>query len=134
MTSSIRLIGLTLFMFVVACKDGNGQKEVITLLNTEAFQKRIQSQEDLQLIDVRTDEEVAEGIIPGAVQICFTCPDFEQAIDALDKSKPVYVYCAIGGRSAKASAVMKRLGFTRVYDLKGGYTAWKEAGLESEVP
>ena len=134
MTSSFKLIGLVVLLLFIGCKSETKEKEVITILNSEAFQKRITEQEDLQLVDVRTAEEMAEGRIPGAVMICYTCPNFEEAILAIDKSKPVYVYCARGRRSANASAVMKKLGFTRVYDLKGGYTAWVESGMETELP
>ena len=134
MTSSIKFIGLVVLMLLIGCKSDTNEKEVITILNSEAFQKRISEQEDLQLVDVRTEEEMAEGRIPGAVLVCYTCDDFETAIQEMDKSRPIYVYCARGRRSANASAVMKKLGFTRVYDLKGGYTAWEEAGMETELP
>jgi rhodanese-related sulfurtransferase len=44
----------------------------------------------------------------------------------LDKNKPVLVYCAAGGRSASAAKDLKKAGFKKVYDLEGGYDAWKE--------
>jgi rhodanese-related sulfurtransferase len=42
----------------------------------------------------------------------------------LDKSAPVYVFCASGGRSGKASAALRQEGFTTIIDLKGGYNKW----------
>ena len=56
-------------------------------------------------------------------------PDFIKHLAELDKNKPVLVYCAIGGRSSKAMAIMKKEGFKEVYNLEGGMTAWKDAGM-----
>jgi rhodanese-related sulfurtransferase len=106
------------------------EQEVITVLNTEEFAKRIGAVGDIQLIDVRTPPEVAEGTIPGAINFDFRADGFEQKVIVLDKTKPVYVFCRSGGRSADASAIMKELGFTEIYDLAGGMIDWKEAGKE----
>lgn len=80
-----------------------------------------------QLIDVRTKSEVAKGAIPNSVNLDIFEDSFEASIDKLDKSKPVYVYCASGGRSGEAMEMMQKKGFTEVYNLDGGYTAWKKA-------
>jgi len=50
----------------------------------------------------------------------------EQTAGKLDKNKPVLLYCAGGVRSAKAAKILKKQGFTEIYDLKNGYTGWKE--------
>ena len=121
-------------MAFLGCQDAAPKKEVIVLMNSEAFQKELASNSEAQLLDVRTPEEVAQGQIPGAINMCVTCDGFEAALETLNADEPVYVYCKVGGRSAKASAIMKRLGFKKVYDLKGGYTAWKEANLPTETP
>ena len=55
--------------------------------------------------------------------------DFEQRIDTLDKNKPVYVYCKVGGRSAEAVTIMKNKGFRHIIELDGGMDAWNEAKL-----
>lgn len=83
-----------------------------------------------QVLDVRTPEEWATGTITGARFIDFNAGGFKEAATAqLDKAKPVYVYCAAGGRSYRAGRQLKELGFTEVYDLVGGMGAWKEAGM-----
>jgi rhodanese-related sulfurtransferase len=83
-----------------------------------------------QVLDVRTPEEWATGVIAGARFIDFSAGGFKEAAAAqLDKAKPVYVYCAAGGRSYRASKLLKELGFAEVYDLVGGMGAWKEAGM-----
>ncbi len=82
----------------------------------------------VQLIDVRTPEEYADGYIDGAINIDFRSEDFEEQIARIDKSKPVAVYCGKGGRSGKCSAYMKKAGFKKIYDLDGGITEWKYKG------
>lgn len=83
-----------------------------------------------QVLDVRTPEEWATGVIAGARFIDFNAGGFKAAAPAqMDKARPVYVYCAAGGRSYRAGKQLKELGFTEVYDLVGGMEAWKEAGL-----
>ena len=127
--SRIILYILIVSFISVSCNDGKNEKDIITVLENEVFQNRIEQEENLQLVDVRTAEEVAQSSIPGAVNICFTCDGFEDDISELSKEEQVYVYCRVGGRSARASAVMKKLGFKRIYDLKGGITEWEADGF-----
>ena len=56
--------------------------------------------------------------------------DFKAQLEKLDKNKPVYVYCKVGGRSGQAAAQMQAMGFTAVYNLTGGMNAWNGAGKE----
>lgn len=78
--------------------------------------------EEMQLLDVRTPEEFAEGHIEGAINIDFLNANFsEQIIAQLKKEIPVYLYCRSGGRSAKAMLVLRDLGFQTVYELEGGF-------------
>lgn len=101
-------------------------------LSPKEFQKKLKSTDDVVLIDVRTDAEVKESRIPGSVQINFNSPDFKEKIVALDTTKTYMVYCRTGGRSTKAVDVMKSAGIKKVYNLKGGITAWQEKGLPLE--
>ena len=52
--------------------------------------------------------------------------NFKEEMAKLDVERPVFVFCAKGGRSGKASAICKELGFKTIYDLDGGYTAWSQ--------
>lgn len=81
---------------------------------------------DQVIIDVRTPDEINKGYIQGTMNINFYLADFEDKIKALDKDKEYYVYCRSGGRSAKASKLMNKLGFNKVYNLEGGYQAWEK--------
>lgn len=81
----------------------------------------------LTVLDVRTADEFKEGHIAGAKQIDFFGADFEKELTKLDRKKNYLLHCRSGGRSTKAMAVMKKLGFTSVYHLDGGMLAWTKA-------
>ena len=95
------------------------------------FKKELEAQHGL-VLDVRTPGEVARGKLPNASVIDFNAPKFEQRVALIARDKPVFVYCARGGRSAQAAALMTKLGFTRVYNLSGGIGAWSAEGLPLE--
>jgi len=82
----------------------------------------------VQLVDVRTPQEVANGVIAGASNINFYDKAFVSTIIKMDKQKPIAVYCAVGGRSANAGSKLKKLGFLKIYDLTGGFSDWKKEG------
>lgn len=77
------------------------------------------------IIDVRTEEEVNNGKIPGSINCdIYKGQGFVYQVDELDKSKNYYVYCAAGVRSANACGVMQQLGFENTYNLIGGFSQW----------
>lgn len=79
------------------------------------------------VLDVRTDEEFAEGHLAGAVLVSIAEKDFIERVKKLAPvDQPVLVYCHSGGRSAKAVALLKAAGFTQLHELQGGITAWRE--------
>ncbi len=73
-------------------------------------------------------EEMAKGAIPGAQNMDYFADDFESQVETLDKAKPIYVYCKIGGRSARAAVKLQEMGFEKIYDLDGGIMAWIDQG------
>jgi len=103
------------------------QNNNIERLEVTSFKEYIENKE-VQLIDVRTPEEYEQGAIKNAKLINFFGENFKSEVSKLNKKKPVYLYCKGGGRSKKASKVLADLGFTKVYDLKGGYMAWESNG------
>jgi phage shock protein E len=127
-----------LFLLLVACSTKENTKASQDAINEslapQAFKSKIEATPDGVVLDVRTPEEVAQGVISGAKVIDFKGSDFEQQIETLDKTKPYFVYCASGGRSGKAATMMTEKGFKQVYSLEGGTTAWKEQGLELVNP
>jgi phage shock protein E len=81
------------------------------------------------VIDVRTPEEFAEGHIEDATLIDFSARDFTDRIAELDPEQEYLVYCRSGNRSGQAVAIMRELGFGRVFDMEGGTVAYAAAGL-----
>jgi len=78
------------------------------------------------LIDVRTEAEVAQGVIGGAVHI----PLHLLPLRAGDvpQDKPVVIYCRSGARSAQACAFMAAQGFENMHNLAGGILSWARSG------
>jgi rhodanese-related sulfurtransferase len=98
--------------------------QVCERIDKEKFKAAIKG-EKIQLLDVRTPEEFAEGHIDGAVNINFFDADFSSQVTAkLTKDVPVYLYCRSGGRSAKALIVLRDLGYQTVYELEGGFMGY----------
>lgn len=114
------------------CQNILENKTVITL-NTTAFYKSIISDKFSQIIDVRTPEEFSEGYITNAINVNWNDNSFDTEVLKFNKTKPVYVYCLAGGRSASATTKLKKLGFITVYDLKGGMNAWRNANLPVQL-
>ncbi len=84
------------------------------------------------ILDVRTPKEWAEtGVIPGAVKITLT--ELNRHLNELPpKTRPILVYCKAGARGQYALTYLKLLGYKNVKNLKGGITAWLNAGLPVE--
>ncbi|MDE6298176.1 MAG: rhodanese-like domain-containing protein [Muribaculaceae bacterium] len=94
-------------------------------MNVPEFSRFIE-QKDVQLLDVRTPEEYDAGHIAGAVNIDIFDDGFlNEALERLDKSKPVAVYCRSGKRSADAANLLSSEGF-KVTNLLGGILAWED--------
>lgn len=105
-------------------------KEVFKVqnVNTAKFQELVNAQQGI-VLDVRTPQEVAEGSIDGASFINFYDEAFKAKINFIQKQKPVYVYCKMGGRSSQAADMLIAAGFKEVYNLDGGLSGWMDAGL-----
>lgn len=115
---------LMIALIVGACSQNQSTKD----LDAQAFKELISQSPNAVIVDVRTDGEVAQGVIENAIQIDFNQPNFELNLDKLDKNKPTFVYCASGGRSGSASKILVEKGFKQVYNLSGGINAWRAEG------
>lgn len=120
-----------LWMGVMACTPQSGPAQKV--IDAAQAENLLKTDKSIQLVDVRTMAEVrATGKIAGASVMDFTDPDFQTQIGKLDKSKPVIVYCAAGGRSPRAAAKLTQMGFKQVYDYAGGMNDWLAKGKKTE--
>ena len=88
--------------------------------------KILLAEEKVQLMDVRSPEEIKKGVIKTALFANYFDADFyEKAAQQLDKNKPVYLYCRSGNRSGKASEILEAKGFN-VVNVLGGYMKWQK--------
>ena len=83
---------------------------------------------DMLLLDVRTDKEWDGGHLPGAAFLDFLEDDFTSIALSLPKGQPIALYCAAGGRSEDAMKRLSKAGFTELYNLRGGFYDWEDAG------
>ena len=119
----LKVLSLVILFFGLTSCFKN-QADGVQVLDVAKYEKKM-TQPEVQLVDVRTPEEFGEGHLENAINIDVTADDFDAKVASLDKEKPVMVYCKSGGRSAKASARLKELGFKTITDLEGGITNWK---------
>jgi rhodanese-related sulfurtransferase len=91
--------------------------------------KRMDAGEKFILVDVREDNEWANGHLPGAVHLGkgIIERDIEQRVP--DSSAKVILYCGGGFRSALAGDNLQKMGYTNVESMDGGWKGWVQAGL-----
>jgi rhodanese-related sulfurtransferase len=94
-------------------------------LNADQANTWLREHPETQVLDVRSAGEFSEGALPKAVNISIGDKGFDSKVAALDKAKPVLVYCAGGFRSRKAIAKLKELGFENIQHIHRGYMSWK---------
>lgn len=121
---TIRILFISFFMTLLfgGVMDARAQN----LLAADSFEQKLRLTPGAQLLDVRTREEFSVGHIQGSVNIDYYNAAFRKRINKLDKSRPLFVYCRSGSRSAKAVAILLEEGFREIYELKGGILLWEK--------
>ncbi|MEC3907160.1 rhodanese-like domain-containing protein [Tamlana sp. 2201CG12-4] len=114
-------------LMLLNCKQSDYQDESIRV--DPAQFKSFITNDFVQLIDIRTPKEFAQEHLHNAINIDFFSEEFTEAINTLDKQKPVYIYCRSGKRSSKSSILFKEAGFDTIYNLNGGLLKWKSQEL-----
>lgn len=95
-----------------------------TQIDTDELGERLAAGEQLQLIDVREDEEVNQGMIDGAKHIPLgQIPD---RLDEIDKTIPTVLICRSGYRSERAREYLQQLGYDHCLNMSGGMIDWVE--------
>ncbi|MEY4541976.1 MAG: hypothetical protein RL411_53 [Bacteroidota bacterium] len=113
-----------MFLMVALFSCGTGEAQKSVSLGPQEFEKQLSTEGERILLDVRTPGEFGERHLAGALNIDYNGADFDARIEKLDKTQPVYVYCLSGGRSAAAAQTLTDIGFTKVYEMKGGISRW----------
>jgi rhodanese-related sulfurtransferase len=123
----LRVWVLVLLCLLPACRDHH----VILLDPPEAAAliREHRGRENFLILDVRTAEEFRRGHIKGAHRLDYYAPDFERRFAALDRNATILLYCRSGNRTSRVSNLAARLGFSRIFDVRGGISAWQKAGL-----
>ncbi len=90
------------------------------------FNQKLKGKADMVVIDIRTPDEIIQGkITEDPLEIDYYKENFKDELEKLDKTKTYFIYCAHANRTGDAKKLMKNIGFTKVYDLKGGTITWK---------
>ena len=93
-------------------------------LSQHQWATQLESDSKSIILDVRTDAEVEEGMLLGAIHLdIHQGQDFISGLEKLDKTNSYYVYCRSGARSGQACAIMQQMGLT-AYNLLGGFNDW----------
>ena len=96
------------------------------------LKQRLESGDQLQIVDVREPDEYAIARLPGSKHI--PLGQVVGRMSEIDPDMETVVHCKMGGRSAKAIEALKRAGFAgRLINLKGGITAWSNE-VDPSVP
>ena len=85
--------------------------------------KEFDQKKGMMLLDIRSDKEYGQGHIPGAAHVPLS--EIGDRVKKLKKDKELVVYCQNGSRSIWAIKRLMGMGYKNLYNLKGGYNAWK---------
>ena len=96
------------------------------------LKQRLDNGDDLQIVDVREDNEVAIGRIPNSIHI--PLGQILGRMDEIDPNRETVVHCKMGGRSARAIEALQRSGYEgKLMNLKGGILRWSDE-VDPSVP
>ncbi|HWT89035.1 MAG TPA: rhodanese-like domain-containing protein [Candidatus Angelobacter sp.] len=107
----------------------NEAKARVKETNVENVKRRMEAGEKFLLVDVREDNEWANGHMPKAVHMGrgIIERDIETAVP--DTSTKMILYCGGGFRSALVADNLQKMGYTNVESMDGGWKGWLAAGL-----
>jgi thioredoxin len=124
------IFSLFAITFLLISCQGQTTKGIQTL-DAKTYAEKLKTTPNAQFLDVRTPQEYSVEHIGNAVNVNWNGDDFVAKALTYDKSKPVFVYCKVGGRSAQAANKLAELGFKEIYNLDGGIMKWNSSGIEN---
>ena len=125
----ISLIALLFVLLLASACGTDGESETesgkatVVSITAEEAKAKLDSDDSVILVDVRTPEEYREGHIPGAILLPVSDIEAKAESELQDKSETYIVYCRSGSRSAAAASQLVEMGYENIYDL-GGINDW----------
>jgi len=104
----------------------NAARENIEEIAASQLSNRLEDDPEAALIDVREESEYSAGHVQGAEHIGKGVIERDIVARHPDKAQPLYLYCGGGYRSALAADGLRRMGYTRVVNVDGGWRALQE--------
>lgn len=101
-------------------------------LDVSELKNRMDAGDDLLLLDIRSQAEVMQGVLPGSEHLPMHMIPLK--LRDLPRDKDVVLYCRSGARSYHACAFLEQQGMSNVYNLRGGIIDWARHGYEIAAP
>jgi rhodanese-related sulfurtransferase len=107
----------------------NEAKTRVKETNVADVKRRMDGGQKFTLVDVREDNEWAQGHVPGAVHLGRGIIERDIEARVPDTSAKLVLYCGGGFRSALVAENLQKMGYTNVESMDGGWKGWVSAGL-----
>lgn len=101
---------------------------MINEIDSVDLQERMSSGEDVMVLDIRTEAEVAQGVLPGAEHLPMHLIPLRMT--EFPQDKDIVLYCRSGARSYHACSYLVQQGYRNVVNLRGGIISWARGGYE----
>ncbi len=111
--------------FIALCDDAKSRIRECTADQAETL---LNQANPPVLIDVRDQDEFAQGHLPGATFLSKGWIEAKIHHIVADKETPILLYCGGGNRSAIAADNLQKMGYQHVISMIGGYKGWVKAG------
>lgn len=129
----MRFILIIISFVFISCSSWKHSKSfAYSELNYQEFDNQIKQDSNFIIVDVRTSKEYRNGHMKNSINVSYFGSTFTDSIKTLLRDKTVYMYCQTQHRSPLASRKMKKLGFHKIIDLKGGFMKWENHQMPIE--
>ena len=122
-------VGIETVKGFILMKNFTGKTNTIEQVPVEKVKENLS--DEIQFVDVRRVAEHSNGHAPQTINIPLDA--LPKDLDKLNPEKPTYVICQSGYRSSLGTSILENAGFKEIYNVKGGTTAWIDAGFDTEV-
>lgn len=119
-------------LLLAGCTADDGPLADVGPVDVERFAAAVE--DGAVVIDVRTPEETAEGVVPGALLLPIADDDFAEQVAALDPTQTYALYCRTENRSSAAREKLQAAGVASTVVLSGGFDAWAQSGRPTVLP